>query len=80
MRHWHVRMTFEGDVEADTAVAAAKAFKASLGLAPESNRPDAVMTALEVRDHDSDRTVLTGRNLRDDDMEIPDVQLPPPRL
>ena len=70
MARWHVAQTYEGDVEADTATAASKAFKANLGLAPESNRPDARMTVLAVRKLGEDfNEILVGTDLRDTAIE-----------
>ncbi len=49
MARWFIEMTFTGYVEADSASLATKAFKAELGLAPESMRSDSRMTHLRVR-------------------------------
>jgi len=49
VRKWRVKMSFVGDVEGDTSIAATKEFKRLLGLAPESMRPEASMVDLQTR-------------------------------
>jgi len=56
MARWYVVMTFAGHVDAETASAATKSFKAELGISPESMRPEVRMTEMRAFKVDGDDT------------------------